>query len=368
MTTVEASPTAIDAFVHIDTIRVTDRHRKDLGDIDALAASIADVDLLNPVTLTRDGRLVAGERRLAACRRLGWTQIPARFIDSLDDAARLLRAERDENTERKDMLPSEKASLGSALEKIERPAAKERIREHADTAPGRNGNTRGTGTPGVGKVTDAVGQALGMAGRTYQELAYVHRIATDDDAPDDERNLARQTLAVMDRTGTVATPARQLRGALRAKHDAQEAKAAALAEPDPEPPTEDDELWVPKLTASNPRAAQQRIKLIRHFAPRGHNADQIGNLVGGLTGRRVRELAREAGIDIPGEQVMARTRRIDSNRVVRETVYALEGLALGVQLVNIPELDPAEIDGWASSMTDSLRTLNRLVRNLKEAS
>lgn len=367
-----SAPTVIDAFVRVESIRVDGRHRKDLGAIDALARSIEDVGLLNPITLTRDGRLVAGERRLAACRSLGWAEVPVRFIDSLDDAARLLRAERDENTERKDMLPSEKASLGAALEAIESQGARQRQRDHAGTAPGRNGNTQGTGTPSVddrtGKTTEAVGEALGMAGRTYQELAYVHRIATDEGAPLDERTLAQQTLVAMDRTGSIAPNARKLRGALRAKHDAQEAKAAALAEPQPEPKAaEADELWVPTRTDASKRAVEQRRKLIRQFGAKGYTAEQIGKRVSGMTAEGVRKVAREEGIDLPGEQVIARTRRIDSNRIVRETAYALDGLAMGVQHVNIAELDPAEVVGWASSMTDSIRVLNRLVKALKEA-
>lgn len=153
---------------------------------------------------------------------------------------------------------------------------------------------------------------------------------------------------------------------VRARHDAQEAKAAALAEPEPAPA--DGDLWVPSRTAKGPTAAEQRVKLIRHHAPRGYNADQIGRQVGNLTGRRVREIAREHDIDLPGERVIARTRRVDSNRIVRETCYALDGLAMGVQLVKIADLDPAEINGWANSMTDSIRALNRLVKSLKEAS
>ena len=33
--------------------------------------------LIHPITIDKDGTLVAGERRLAACKRLGWKKIPA---------------------------------------------------------------------------------------------------------------------------------------------------------------------------------------------------------------------------------------------------------------------------------------------------
>lgn len=371
MTTV--TPSAIDALVPIDSIQLIDRHRNNLGDIEALAKSIADVGLLNPITLTRDGRLVAGQRRLAACRHLGWDEVPARLVDSLQDVAWLLRAERDENTCRKDMLPSELASLGAALEEMESAGALGRRRNGQERGRAtRYSLDQGTGTPiqdssKTGKVTAAVGEALGMAGRTYQELAYVHRIANGQDASEDERNLARHTLAEMDRRGMIAPPARRLRGCLRAKHDAQRARAAADPEPVQEDPADDD-LWVPALRDSRPSSAAQRVNLIRHHAPRGYTAAQIGDRIGGLNAERVRQIAREHGIDLPGEQVMRGIKRINSNRVVRETVHALEGLAMGVQLVKIADLDPAETHGWANSMTDSIRTLNRLIKSLKEAS
>ena len=62
----------------IDQIRVGERHRRDLGDIDGLAASIAEVGLLQPIALTFDGHLIAGERRLRAVELLGWKTTPMR--------------------------------------------------------------------------------------------------------------------------------------------------------------------------------------------------------------------------------------------------------------------------------------------------
>ena len=47
------------------------RHREDYGDIDALVESITRDGLLQPITITPDGMLICGARRLAAIRRLG---------------------------------------------------------------------------------------------------------------------------------------------------------------------------------------------------------------------------------------------------------------------------------------------------------
>jgi ParB family chromosome partitioning protein len=53
----------------LDAIVVGDRHRRDLGDIAGLATSIAKIGLLNPIAVDENGRLLAGARRLAACKR-----------------------------------------------------------------------------------------------------------------------------------------------------------------------------------------------------------------------------------------------------------------------------------------------------------
>jgi ParB-like chromosome segregation protein Spo0J len=73
--------------VNIDQIQVGYRYRKDLGDLRALAESIAEVGLLHPVVVTPEGRLIAGQRRLEACRLLEWTEIPVTVVD-LYQAAR----------------------------------------------------------------------------------------------------------------------------------------------------------------------------------------------------------------------------------------------------------------------------------------
>ena len=62
-----------------------DRQRKHLTDIDLLAESIARIGLINPLVVTQDCVLVAGERRLTACRQLGWTAIPVQYAEELSD-------------------------------------------------------------------------------------------------------------------------------------------------------------------------------------------------------------------------------------------------------------------------------------------
>src|SRR5215472_17749254 len=108
-------------------IKVGTRHRKDMGDIESLAASMADVGLLHSVVICPDGRLIAGERRLRAAKLLGWTEIPVTIVDL--DA--IVRGEFAENIYRKALTLSEAVAIARALEPLEKAAAKARQREGA---------------------------------------------------------------------------------------------------------------------------------------------------------------------------------------------------------------------------------------------
>lgn len=85
--------------VPIDKIVVGVRRRQKLGNLRSLAKSIEVRNLLHPILLRNGNELVAGQRRLEACKLLGWTTIPARFVEKLDDDD-LRAVELEENTER----------------------------------------------------------------------------------------------------------------------------------------------------------------------------------------------------------------------------------------------------------------------------
>jgi hypothetical protein len=114
-----------------------------------------------------------------------------------------------------------------------------------------------------------------------------------------------------------------------------------------------------------PDPAARRRELIGAFAASGLSSQQIGERLG-IGAGRVRQLAREHGIGIRADAVLGRTRRPDSARIVRETVHALQGLVLGVELADPAGLDPAEAADWAVSMTRSIRALSTFARQLKE--
>lgn len=355
--------------VNVSAVRVVDRHRRDLGDIEGLMRSIEDVGLINPITLTPGFELVAGGRRLEAYRRIGRGTIPARIVDTLADAAAALRVERDENTCREDMLPSELAALGEALYEFERPKAEESLR----LAQERGRATRSgvpmeerTGAPvQKGKTSERVGQALGVSGRTYEELRSAYRLAHDNEVPEDERELGQRALEEMDRTRAIKPAARKMHRDLRAKRDAQDAKKAALADPESTKAVGDTN-WIPTAEEKGAKPSARRRELIREWSAKGWTSHQIGDRLG-ITPITVRRNAREQGISIAADELFGRSRQgIDSNRIVRETVNQLDGMEMALDLIHYDEIDRSEIENWTTSLTKSIRVLSRLNKKLKE--
>lgn len=92
------------ASVPIDAVWIDreNRQRRELNNLEELASSINRNGLIHPIVIDRDFKLIAGERRITACKALGWTAITAQYADELDDAAMQL-IELEENIKRNDM-------------------------------------------------------------------------------------------------------------------------------------------------------------------------------------------------------------------------------------------------------------------------
>src|SRR5580658_7969638 len=150
--------------MNINQIQVGYRYRKDLGDVRALIESISEVGLLHPVVVTPEGRLIAGQRRLEACRLLEWAEIPVTVVDLLQAA----RGEAHENLIRKDLLPSEIVALKRAIEPLERREARQRQGARADLCHPATVAECQRADPGAAR--DKIARYLGV-GRTTIERA-----------------------------------------------------------------------------------------------------------------------------------------------------------------------------------------------------
>ncbi|MFT4261954.1 MAG: ParB N-terminal domain-containing protein [Nocardioides sp.] len=102
----------------LDSIVIGFRHRHDLGDIDALMRSIDEHGLLQPITITPDGVLVCGRRRLEAVKRLGWRTLKVWVRSGLSDELSRILAQQDENEQHKPLTPLEEAALFEELSRV----------------------------------------------------------------------------------------------------------------------------------------------------------------------------------------------------------------------------------------------------------
>src|SRR4051812_36675905 len=98
--------------IKIKDIKVGNRFRKNLGDIDDLAQSIKDVGLLQPICVNKDtNELVDGGRRIEAYKKLGRSEIPVYLIPIKD----LLEGQLSANVVRKDFTIEEMVKITEAI-------------------------------------------------------------------------------------------------------------------------------------------------------------------------------------------------------------------------------------------------------------
>jgi hypothetical protein len=102
--------------MEIGDIIVGKRHREELGDMEGLKCSIAELGLLQPIVVRKGtNELVAGYRRLKALVELGITSLVEGAQVNLVDIDSLVRGEHDENICRKDFTISEKVAIFEAV-------------------------------------------------------------------------------------------------------------------------------------------------------------------------------------------------------------------------------------------------------------
>lgn len=110
----------------------------------------------------------------------------------------------------------------------------------------------------------------------------------------------------------------------------------------------------------------EKYERVRGLAGEGWTSAQIADAVG-MSVLGLRAGCKQRGIEVPADAVLWKTRSHDSDRIVRNTVEALEGLALGIRYAVVADLDADEINDWTASLTESLRALNRFNKKMKEA-
>lgn len=110
----------------ISKIKVKNRIREDLGDLESLKNSLKRYGLMNPIIINTKRELIAGQRRLEAARQLGWKTIRVIVVEKQDELE-ALQWEIEENLQRKDFTQKELLKAEKRLHQLRNPNIFRRI-------------------------------------------------------------------------------------------------------------------------------------------------------------------------------------------------------------------------------------------------
>jgi ParB family chromosome partitioning protein len=173
----------------VDSIQVGRRHRTELGDLGSLSASIERDGLLQPITVTPDGILVCGARRLTAIKRLGWQHVKVWVRSGISGQLAHLLAEQDDNVLHKALTQLESAALYREIKTLMAEDAarrQEASRFSSKNQPGSDGAAN-FAAPSE-SLGDSRAQAAaiipdGPSHTTLEKINYLQQLAEDENLP-----------------------------------------------------------------------------------------------------------------------------------------------------------------------------------------
>lgn len=197
------------------------RHREDYGDIDALVESITRDGLLQPITITPDGMLICGARRLAAIRRLGWKTVNVWVRSGISTTLGQLLAEQDDNLLHKPLTRTEEAALYAELKALMVEDATGRQEASRFTSKQENPRSHGGATvapPSAGSIGKTREQAaLMVTGRnaytSLERINELQNLAADPAQTDDVQQRAREELDRIDAGGSITGAQHRIKAA-----------------------------------------------------------------------------------------------------------------------------------------------------------
>lgn len=221
----------------VDSIQVGRRQRTGLGDLGSLSASIERDGLLQPITVTPDGILVCGARRLAAIKQLGWQHVKVWVRSGISGDLAHLLAEQDDNVLHKPLTQLESAALYREIKTLMAEDAarrQEASRFSHENQPGTDGEAN-FAAPSE-SLGDSRAQAASMipdgaSHTTLEKINHLQQLADDENQTESVREGVAAELELIG-SGAPVHPsyerARQL--VLGAQADAPVEDVAQLAE------------------------------------------------------------------------------------------------------------------------------------------
>lgn len=207
----------------VSSIVIGERHRRDSGDLTPLMDSMKRVGLLQPVTITPDGFLICGYRRLEAAKRLGWKTLRVWVRSGISDELTRLLAERDENVTHKPLSTMEAMALYKEMKALLQEDADRRMKAHQfgaeqDKPAGQPGSLDSS-EPGTtpGRVDRQAAELVtGKASQTrLEQILEMERIAANRELSSDVRKVADDELAAIRNGGPVDPGYQKVKAARR---------------------------------------------------------------------------------------------------------------------------------------------------------
>ena len=199
----------------VNAIVVGERHRRDAGDLTPLMESMKRVGLLQPVTITPDGYLICGYRRIEAAKRLGWSTLRVWVRSGISDGLTRLLAERDENVTHKPLSMMEATELYKEMKALLQEDADRRKKASLfgadDDSAGQDGALDSSAPQGKpGRVDRQAAELVtGRAAQTrLEQILEIERIAANRELPKDLRQVAEAELEAI-RNGRAVDPSYQ---------------------------------------------------------------------------------------------------------------------------------------------------------------
>ena len=166
-------------LININEIKVNPGRREAAPeDVQRLSESVAEVGMMNPITVTADHTLIAGLHRLEAAKRLGWTEIECSVSDM--DALHTELAEIDENVIRTGLSDLELSELLARRKKIYETLHPTTI---ARNLPGHASNYESSGDKLTGEAkpfSQDTAEKMGVSPRTVERHVQIAENLTPD--------------------------------------------------------------------------------------------------------------------------------------------------------------------------------------------
>lgn len=297
---------------------------------DALKADIAEHGIRVPIDVDENGTVIDGHHRAWIAADLN-IDCPRRVLSGLTDEDKRAHAVA-VNIHRRNLSRDQRRDLVRRLR--EQGMSTRRIADAAQVPARTVANDLGSPVP---NGTPDPSPVVGADGKTYANRSVLDERKENVGALLDEGFTAPQIADALDLPLSTV------------KHVIRAVKGTAP----------------PATRSTSPADTPRKVARIRELAGKAWTSPQIARDLG-VDEKWVRQLARDNGVEIHADKVMARSRRIDSVQVAAEIVASVEALALPMRLVNFTELEPTQAAEWANSLTESIRALNRFVKQMKE--